>query len=181
LDPVTLNIISAAQGFTNLLRLPRVLREAAVPLTFGIVCAGVSAGGYAWQLADQDLGSYFSAAAQVGVGVLVSLIIEGAVTGRDDEALVRGLRAGTLALTAAGTAASLLGLLVSADIATGVMFALTWGGLAAGVLGLLVFVGDPDTARRVAGAPALPTEGAPVPAAPPGADAPDAAERNDAQ
>lgn len=148
MDPLTLSV-TTARTLTVLLPLPRLLRETAVPLMFGALAALGSTGGYMWQLADKDLGGYFSSAAQVGVGVLVSLIIEGAVWKGDDDPLIRSLRAGTLAQTAAGTAASLVGLLVSGAVVVGLMFALTWGGLAAGVIGLLVFAGDPTTARRV--------------------------------
>jgi hypothetical protein len=165
MDPLLEATLSTSRALTLSLHLPRLLRAAAVPLTFGLLCVTVSAVGYAWQLADQHLGSYFSSAAQVGVGVLVALIVEGAVRGTDDDPLVRGLRAGTLALTAAGTAASLIGLVVSGAVAGGVMFGLAWGGLAAGVVGLLVFAGDPETTRRVAAAAADATEDIPVQAA----------------
>jgi hypothetical protein len=122
---------------------------AIVPLTFGVLAAAVSGAVYAWQLAGADLGNFFGAAAQVGVGLLIALAIEGVTRESDANEgeplvhyLLRSLRIGAGVLTAIGTTAALTGLLASGTIITGVAFALTWGGLAAGLFGLLVFVGD---------------------------------------
>lgn len=122
---------------------------AIVPFTFGVLAAVVSGALYAWQLTAVDLGNFFGAAAQVGVGLLIALAIEGVTresVANEREKLVRyllrSLRVGAGVLTAVGTTGALIGLLVSGTIITGVAFALTWGGLAAGLFGLLIFVGD---------------------------------------
>ena len=118
------------------------LYEALVPLLFGATCAGAAAVLYVAFLRDADLVNFYSAASQVGVGLLVVLIVEGVVA-RGDDPSTRPLRAGTVAMAAFGTLCALAGVLVTATFPRGILFALTWGGVGTGMIGLFVFVAGP--------------------------------------
>jgi hypothetical protein len=61
----------------------------------------------------------------VGVGLLLALIVE-RVIAQTDNWLERQIRAGTVALTAVGTACALAGVVSGNTVANGVLFALTW-------------------------------------------------------
>ena len=116
-----------------------------MPLAFGALCGLIAAVLFAILRPDDRLTTFFGAAAEVGVGILIALIVERVVRQSDDPRVQRA-SAGTVTLAGLGTAAALVGLLITGStVARAAAFTLTWGGLGAGVTGLFVFV----TERRM--------------------------------
>jgi hypothetical protein len=121
----------------------RSLLKAVVPLIVGLISAVIAGTLYAVFLPGARIHDYFSAAAQVGAGVLVALIVEL----RADTDLLqisflqRQARVGILILTAIGCASSLTGIVITGSaVADGFLFGLSWGGSTAGVTGLFLLV-----------------------------------------
>jgi hypothetical protein len=120
--------------------LSRSVRKASVPLVLGLISGAIAGVLYLVFLpAEPRVQDYFSAAAQVGVGVLLALVVELRAERSFAEAsyLERQGRVGIVILTAVGCAGSLAGTLVSGSApASGLLFGLSWGGTTAGVAGL---------------------------------------------
>jgi hypothetical protein len=118
----------------------QALVRAVVPLLAGLVAAGLAAVAFVVLLRGALLDSFFSDAAAVGIGVLIALVVNGSLRATS-QPLAREIRAGTIALSATGTLAALVGQLSTGSaVLRGIFFALTWGGMTAGVLGLVFFV-----------------------------------------
>jgi hypothetical protein len=149
-DPITASIaIEVVVG------LGKSIRRAAVPLVGGLLASAVAAVVYFVSQREASIDDFFSAGAQVAVGVLVALVVElRASHVAAGDLAARQAREGTIALCAIAVGTALLGVLLSgagdvSSIARGAAFSLTWGGMVAGVIGLLMFVGP---GRDAAGA-----------------------------
>jgi hypothetical protein len=123
----------------------RAVLRPVVPLASGVLSVFAAWMLYAVFVPSGQAQDFFSAAAQVDVGVLVALMLAfGAERSlRRPTWLERQARVGILVLTAIGTASSLTGTLVTgSDIASGVLFGFSWGGTTAGVTGLFLLLLD---------------------------------------
>ena len=122
----------------------RSVARAMVALFLGVALGTVAGLLYAvFRPVETQVHDYFSAASQVGVGVLIALVVELRATKGFLEAsfLERQPRVGTLILTAVGCCASLAGTLVTGSaVASGSLFGLSWGGSTAGVTGLFMLL-----------------------------------------
>ena len=132
------------------------LARAVVPLLAGLAAAVLAGAAFIVLLSGAQIGAFFSDASAVGTGVLIALVVNGSFGGPSAEPLAQEVRAGTIALSALGTVAALIGQLATGStVLRGVFFAAAWGGMTAGVLGLVFFVrGEtatgPDPAARLA-------------------------------
>jgi hypothetical protein len=99
---------------------------------------------YVGFLADTQIAGFFSASAQMGIGVLVALAVElrSEAVAMDPETWQQAeARARALLLAAIGSTSSLIGTLITGSaIVSGLPFALTWGGTMAGVASLTLLV-----------------------------------------
>ena len=123
---------------------------AGAPFVLGVLATASAALAYLTALSGDDLGGFFSAAAQVLIGVLIALAVE-VRTDRPREALEAALQFMGLLTVLLGVVFALTGMLISkqAEVVMAVAFSLTWGGLVAGFASMILAI---DAGRQTGSA-----------------------------
>jgi hypothetical protein len=150
IDPLSSALIAAlVRALLEDVRANRAV--SAVPVLLGLVASGAGGIVYLVALRGDELGEFFSVAAQVSIGVLVGLAVD-VTRGQSKDPLEAALQLIGFVTVLLGVVCALAGTLVSPhqEIATGILFGVAWGGVIAGFASLILIVGAKRQPSRTA-------------------------------